>query len=371
MCGFIGFVGEIEHRKEVIRRMADRIIHRGPDSDGYFLTGDDAPEAVTLGFRRLSIIDLADGTQPMYNEDGSVVITFNGEIYNFMELRDELISKGHVFKTRCDTETIIHGYEEWGEKIAERLRGMFAFVIYDSRTKTLFGARDPFGIKPFYYTKTEKGSLLFGSEIKSFLEHPHFKPEVNPNALRPYLTFQYSATEETFFKGTFKLPAAHRFTYRDGVMNVNRYWDVDFTKKDELSFDEWATLIDSRVRESVNTHRISDVKVGSFLSGGIDSSYITASLMPENTFSVGFKSKNFDETNEAKELSDILGINNYIRHLSAEECFNAFPTIQYHMDHRIQLGKKLRLGICVRRGCRLKFVNDGTDGGSIVRRCES
>ncbi len=332
MCGFIGFVGEIEHRKEVIRKMADRIIHRGPDSDGYFLTGDDAPEAVTLGFRRLSIIDLADGTQPMYNEDGSVVITFNGEIYNFMELRDELIAKGHVFKTRCDTETIIHGYEEWGEKIAERLRGMFAFVIYDSRTKTLFGARDPFGIKPFYYTKTAAGSLLFGSEIKSFLEHPHFKPEVNPNALRPYLTFQYSATEETFFKGTFKLPAAHRFTYRDGVMNVSRYWDVDFTGKDDISFSDWSELIDARVRESVNTHRISDVKVGSFLSGGIDSSYITASLMPENTFSVGFKSKNFDETNEAKELSDILGINNYIRHLSAEECFNAFPTIQYHMD---------------------------------------
>ncbi len=332
MCGFIGFVGEIEHRKEVARKMADRIIHRGPDMEGYFLTEECETPAVALGFRRLSIIDLADGAQPMYNEDGSVVIVFNGEIYNFMELRDELIAKGHVFKTRCDTETIVHGYEEWGEKIAEKLRGMFAFVVFDKKSKTLFGARDPFGIKPFYYTKTPEGSLIFGSEIKSFLEHPHFRPEVNPNALRPYLTFQYSAMEETFFKNTFKLPAAHSFTYRDGVFKTKRYWDVDFTKKDMLTYDQWAEMIDSRVRESVAAHRISDVKVGSFLSGGIDSSYITAALMPENTFSVGFKSKNFDETNEAKELSDILGINNYIRHLSAEECFNAFPTIQYHMD---------------------------------------
>ena len=332
MCGFIGFTGEVEHRKEVIRKMADRIIHRGPDMEGYFVGEDEGASTVTLGFRRLSIIDLADGAQPMYNEDGSVVIVFNGEIYNFMELREELIAKGHVFKTRCDTETIVHGYEEYGEKIAERLRGMFGFVIWDKKNRTLFGARDPFGIKPFYYSVTKAGNLLFGSEIKSFLDHPEFTPEVNPNALRPYLTFQYSATEETFFKGTFKLPAAHSFTYRDGVMKTRRYWDVNFAEKDTYTYEECADKIDARVRESVAAHRISDVKVGAFLSGGVDSSYITAALMPNETFSVGFDEHKFDETGEAKELSDILGINNYLRHLTAEECFEAFPTIQYHMD---------------------------------------
>ena len=267
----------------------------------------------------------------MYNEDGSVVIVFNGEIYNFMELRDELISKGHIFKTHCDTEVIIHGYEEWGEKIADKLRGMFAFVIWDKKTNELYGARDPFGIKPFYYTKVKSG-LLFGSEIKSFLEHPDFKPEVNENALRPYLTFQYSSMEETFFKGVNKLLPAHYFKYSCGKLEITRYYDFDFTKKTSLSYDECADVIDRRVHESVQSHRISDVKVGSFLSGGVDSSYITAVLMPHETFSVGFNYEKFDETSEAKELSERLGITNHLRHITADECFDAFPTIQYHMD---------------------------------------
>ncbi len=332
MCGFVGFTGEVEKRKEVVRKMADRIIHRGPDMDGYFVSEEDCPLKVALGFRRLSIIDLADGAQPMYNEDGSVVIVFNGEIYNFGELREELISLGHEFKTRCDTETIVHGYEQWGEKIVDRLRGMFAFVVFDKKTNTLFGARDHFGIKPFYYYNSADGSLIFGSEIKSFLEHPGFRPEVNPNVLRAYLTFQYSSAEETFFKDTYKLPAGHCFTYRDGVMTRRRYHDFDFSKKDDKSFDEFVEAVDSRVKESVQTHRISDVKVGAFLSGGVDSSYITATLMPNDTFSVGFEEHKFDETGDAKALSDILGIKNYLRHLTAEECFEAFPTIQYHMD---------------------------------------
>lgn len=332
MCGFIGFTGECEHRKEVIRKMADKIIHRGPDMEGYYVSENMGEASVTFGFRRLSIIDLADGAQPMYNEDGSVVSVFNGEIYNFMDLREELIGKGHTFKTRCDSETLVHGYEEYGEALPEHLRGMFAFVIFDKKAGTLFGARDHFGIKPFYYNVTEKGSLIFGSEIKSFFAHPDFIPEVNPDALRPYLTFQYSSMEETFFKNTFKLPAAHSFTYKNGKLTKKRYWDVDFNNKDSYTFEECAEMIDRRVRESVAAHRISDVKVGAFLSGGVDSSYITAALMPNETFSVGFNSQNFDETGEAKELSDILGIKNYLRHLTAEECFDAFPTIQYHMD---------------------------------------
>jgi len=328
MCGFVGFTGTLENRADIIKRMADRIIHRGPDMEGYHV-GEDG---ITLGFRRLSIIDLSDGAQPMSGEDGSVVVTFNGEIYNFMELRDKLIACGHVFRTRCDTEVIVHGWEEYGEKLIPMLRGMFAFVVWDAKTRTLSGARDYFGIKPFYYSVLPDGNLLFGSEIKSFLEHPSFRREVNPEALRPYLTFQYSATEETFFKGTFKLPAAHYFVFRDGKMETHRYWDVDFRKKTDASFGDCADAIDAAVRESVAAHRISDVPVGSFLSGGVDSSYITAALMPENTFSVGFGEKKFDETTEAKQLSDILGIKNFRDELTAEECMDAFADIQYHMD---------------------------------------
>ncbi|MBQ3861854.1 MAG: asparagine synthase (glutamine-hydrolyzing), partial [Clostridia bacterium] len=332
MCGFAGFTGIIDRRETVIRKMADRIIHRGPDSDGYHVGGGSDRDAIALGFRRLSIIDLAAGSQPMYNEDGSVVIVYNGEVYNFMELRDELIAKGHVFRTRCDSEVILHGFEEWGEKTAEKLRGMFAFVVWDTKTNTLYGARDPFGIKPFYYTFTDRGHFIFGSEIKSFLEHPEFKPRVNENALRPYLTFQYSATEETFFKGVYKLPPAHWFTLKDGKMEKTRYWDIDFTKKTSLSYEEAAEQIDRRVHESVQAHRISDVKVGSFLSGGVDSSYITAVLMPNDTFSVGFNFEKFDETSEAKELSERLGVANFLKHITTDECFDAFPKIQYHMD---------------------------------------
>ena len=332
MCGFIGFTGIIDAREAVIRKMAERIAHRGPDSDGFYFDGTDDKNAVTLGFRRLSIIDLENGSQPMVSDDGMTAIVYNGEVYNFMELRDELIAKGYVFHTRCDTEAILHGYEEWGEEIAEKLRGMFAFVIWDKRKAMLYGARDPFGIKPFYYTVTPRGNLLFGSEIKGFLDHPEFEPRVNENALRPYLTFQYSATEETFFKGVYKLPAAHRFVWKDGKLTAARYWDVDFSKKTTLSYDEAADMIDARVHESVNAHRISDVKVGSFLSGGVDSSYITATLMPNDTFSVGFNFENFDETSEAKELSEKLGVQNFIKHITADECFDAFPTIQYHMD---------------------------------------
>ena len=326
MCGFVGFTGLREQREAILHRMADRIIHRGPDPRS----------AIALGFRRLSIIDLAAGKQPMYNEDGTVVCVFNGEIYNFMELRTELQAKGHIFQTHCDTEVILHGYEEYGTKLAGMLRGMFAFVVWDTKTNEMYGARDIFGIKPFYYTQTEAGELLFGSEIKSLLEHPGFRREVNAEALRPYLTFQYSAMNETFFKGTYKLPPAHWFTYKDGKMQIERYWDADFRHPTTLSYEQCADQIDARVRESVAAHRISDVKVGSFLSGGVDSSYITACLMPDETFSVGFASPDgthkFDETTEAGELSDKLGIKNYREMLTKEQCLDAFADIQYHMD---------------------------------------
>ena len=329
MCGFVGFSGKLENKKEILNKMMGRIIHRGPDSEGEFISDD-----VALGFRRLSIIDLGGGSQPIYNEDGSIVIVYNGETYNFMELREQLAADGHVFKTDTDTEVLVHGYEKWGDKLAEHLRGMYAFVIYDMNKGILYGARDIFGIKPFYYYRTEDGDYIFGSEIKAFLEHPKFAKKLNKKALRPYLTFQYSSLDETFFEGVYKLPPAHSFTLKLGgndTIETARYWDADFTEIPG-DFERYVDEIDRAVHESVEAHRISDVKVGSFLSGGVDSSYITACLMPDKTFSVGFDYDKFNETDYAKELSDKLGIENYRKLITADECFDNLSDIQYYMD---------------------------------------
>lgn len=274
----------------------------------------------------------------MANEDGSVVIVFNGEIYNFQELRSELEAKGYKFHCGADTESLLHGYEEWGEAVLDRLRGMYAFVIWDKKKNKLFGARDIFGIKPlYYYPMADAGDgapgVLFGSEIKSFLDYPHFHKAVNKKALRPYMTLQYSATEETFFEGVYKLPPAHYFTVDipTGKMNIERYWDCDYSAV-EKPFEEYVDELDEVVHESVEAHRIADVKVASFLSGGVDSSYIAACLMPDKTFSVGFDYKNFNETNYAKELSDKLGVENVRKMITADEFFGALEDIQYHMD---------------------------------------
>ncbi len=327
MCGFAGFTGFLEHRDDIINKMNERIFHRGPDMGSTYLG-----EGITLGFRRLSILDLRpDASQPMLSADGKSVIVFNGEIYNFQALRQELEAHDFSFNTTCDTEVLLAGYRFWGKEIVNKLRGMFAFAIWDIESSSLFGARDMFGIKPFYYTLLDNGELLFGSEIKSFLEHPDFVMQVNEKALRPYLTFQYSSDEETFFKGVYKLPQAHCFTYADGKLTIERYSDMKFNAV-ENTFEHYADETAEAVRESVCAHSISDVKVGSFLSGGVDSSYITASLMPDKTFSVGFDYNKFNETDYARELSEKLGVENHRRLLTADECFDAFSDIQYHMD---------------------------------------
>lgn len=332
MCGFVGFADAKQDIDKVktINDMMDTIIHRGPDS-GDFFTDD----RVTLGFRRLSIIDLSnEGSQPMFNEDKSIVMVFNGEIYNYQEIREDLMKKGHLFKSDSDSEVIIHGYEEYGVDLLQKVRGMFAFAIWDMNTETMMLARDFFGIKPLYYTQnTTDNSLIFGSEIKSFLKQPAFKKELNKDALKPYLTFQYSVMDETFFKGVYKLKPGHYMIYKDGQMDINRYWDIDYDEK-ENSLDYYKRKINETMRESVAYHKISDVKVGSFLSGGVDSSYITALLMPNKTFSVGFQDYEgiFNETNLAGELSDILKIENYKELVNADQCFEILPTIQYHMD---------------------------------------
>lgn len=327
MCGFTGFIGNTDNAGATLEKMMDRIIHRGPDSAGEFIEGQAA-----LGFRRLSIIDLESGSQPFHNENETLVSMVNGEIYNFQELREELIGKGHVFTTHSDCEVIIHGYEEYGTAIFSRLRGMFACAIWDRVEEKLIVARDMFGIKPLYYAKMND-VLFFGSEIKSFLPHPAFKKEVNRDALKPYLTFQYSVMEETFFKGVFKLPAAHFMVYepKHGQSIIERYWEPDFSVE-EKPLEETVEEIDSVIRESIQAHRISDVKVGSFLSSGVDSSYVASVLKPDKTFTVGFSDKNFSEIDNAQILSDELGIQNISEVLNSEECFTELEQIQYLMD---------------------------------------
>jgi len=332
MCGFIGYINGtnvIDHH-QTIENMMNTIIHRGPDSGG--IHSDDT---VTLGFRRLSIIDLSDvANQPLYSADGNIVLVFNGEIFNFQELRADLIEKGHNFKTHSDSEVIIYGYVEYGVDFVKKLRGMFAFCIWDKKNDLQFIARDGFGIKPLYYTEnTTDGTFIFGSEIKSFLPHPSFIKELNKDALRPYLTFQYSSMDETFFKGVYKLQPAHYMLIQNGQKQIVQYWDKKFHAK-EAPIEKYVEDIRTTVKESVDAHQISDVKVGSFLSGGIDSSYITSLLRPDKSFSVGFSDYEdmFNETNLAKDLSDTLNIQNERKYISADECFEALPKIQWHMD---------------------------------------
>ena len=326
MCGFCGFTGQIATPEEILEKMKNKIIHRGPDSGGSHLD-----DGIAMGFRRLSFVDLEGGHQPIYNEDRDMVITFNGEIYNHMELREELEAKGHVLGSRADTEVLIHGYEEWGEELLQKLRGMFAFVIWDKKTETLFGARDFFGIKPFYYT-VANGNLIYGSEIKSILEHPDVKKEVNPVALENYLTFQYSVLEETFFKGIFKLMPAHCFTFKNGKMDIKRYWEPVFEPDHTKSLDQWVDEIDAAMQDSIAAHEKAEVEVGSFLSSGVDSSYVAASFKGNKTFTVGFDYEKYNEIDFAKALAEKIEVNNCSKLVPEEEYWDAIPKVQYHMD---------------------------------------
>lgn len=327
MCGIIGFVNPTMADKEVaITKMMDTIKHRGPNSSGTFIN-----DSVALGFRRLSIIDLSGGSQPIYNEDNSRVITFNGEIYNYQEIREDLIAKGHTFTTHADTEVLLHGYEEYGmEGLLQKVRGMFGFMIWDDNLKTLFGARDFFGIKPLYYHQDGE-QLIVGSEIKSFLAYPGFKRELNTQAVKPYLMNQYNDLEETFFKGIQKFPAGHWFSFKDGQMDIHEYWDATY-KENDLTFEETVTKIQELVEESAELHNVSDVQVGSFLSEGIDSSYIASVAKPDKVFSVGFDNPTFDEVKNARELAEMKGFEFFSTRVKGEEAFHDFPEMIYHMD---------------------------------------
>lgn len=332
MCGFVGFIDEndqtYDHRAAIIA-MADAIAHRGPDSEGYFNDGRTA-----LGFRRLAIIDLAGANQPLYNENRSLVLVFNGEIYNYRELRRQLIAAGHAFSTQGDAEVVLHGFEQWGEGVLDRLRGMFAFALYDTATGELFCARDTFGIKPLYYA-VEGGRILFGSEIKGLLAHPHARRSLNERRLAHWLCMEYLPDEETLFEGVRKLPAGHWLRWRNGRAERGRWFVPRFAPDAGRSLEESAEAIEAALRESVAAHAIADVDVGCFLSAGVDSSLAAreaARIMEARAFTIGWGEGRFSELEAAATFARATGLPNEGRILGAEQFFASVPAVQYAMD---------------------------------------
>lgn len=332
MCGFVGFIDEndqtYDHRAAIIA-MADAIAHRGPDSEGYFNDGRTA-----LGFRRLAIIDLAGANQPLYNENRSLVLVFNGEIYNYRELRRQLIAAGHAFSTQGDAEVVLHGFEQWGEGVLDRLRGMFAFALYDTATGELFCARDTFGIKPLYYA-VEGGRILFGSEIKGLLAHPHARRSLNERRLAHWLCMEYLPDEETLFEGVRKLPAGHWLRWRNGRAERGRWFVPRFAPDAGRNLEESAEAIEAALRESVAAHAIADVDVGCFLSAGVDSSLVAreaARIMEARAFTIGWGEGRFSELEAAATFARATGLPNEGRILGAEQFFASVPAVQYAMD---------------------------------------
>lgn len=323
MCGIVGFAPVSENATDILKKMMDRIAHRGPDGEGKYIDDN-----VALGHRRLSIIDLAGGTQPM--KTNHLVVVFNGEIYNYLELKEDLEAKGHHFQTNSDTEVLLHGYEEYRYDIVNYLRGMFAFALYDTTTHELFCARDHFGIKPFYYYYDQK-HFLFASEIKGFLDHPDFKKELNKDVLDIYLKMNFVAGEETFFKNVKQLLPGHYLVYKDQKIEIKRYYSIQF--KDQYKTDqEMIEKIDQIMKDSVKHHLIADVEVGSFLSSGIDSSYLVSLARPQHTYTVGYNDERYNEIGYAKDLTQQLGIENKSKIISKEEYLNILPQIMYHLD---------------------------------------
>lgn len=332
MCGFVGFIDEndqtYDHRAAIVT-MADAIAHRGPDSEGYFEDGRAA-----LGFRRLAIIDLAGANQPLYNENRSLVLVFNGEIYNYRELRRQLIAAGHAFSTQGDAEVVLHGFEQWGEAVLDRLRGMFAFALYDTATGELFCARDAFGIKPLYYA-AEGDRILFGSEIKGLLAHPHARRSLNERRLAHWLCMEYLPDEETLFEGVRKLPAGHWLRWRNGRAERGRWFVPRFAPDAGRSLEESAEAIEVALRESVAAHAIADVDVGCFLSAGVDSSLVAreaARIMEARTFTIGWGEGRFSELEAAATFARATGLPNEGRILGAEQFFASVAAVQYAMD---------------------------------------
>lgn len=325
MCGIAGYVSDKKPKKKILKLMTDRIAYRGPDAEGFFLDDNAA-----LGHRRLAIIDLSTGNQPIYNEEKDIAIVFNGEIYNYVELREELKNKNHKFITSSDTEVLVHGYEEWGHELTKKLRGMFAFAIWNMKEKELYCARDGWGIKPFYYYQNNN-TLMFASEIKAFLDHPDFKKEFNEEILSAYLCFNSTPTEETFFKGVKRLEPGHQLIYKNNELKIEKFFELEFKETDK-DMDTIIEEIDKAMKDSVKHHEIADVEVGSFLSSGIDSSYLVSIARPDKTYTVGYDNPKYDEISYAKDLTKKLGITNKSKKITKKEYIKEFPKIMYHMD---------------------------------------
>ena len=386
MCGISGFIEKNSKvslpREHILEMMMTALIHRGPDQGKSWLS-----EKAALGFRRLSIIDLEGSVQPMANETGELMLVFNGEIYNYQELRQQLLEAGHSFSTQGDSEVLLHGYEEWGDRLPEHLRGMFAFAIWDEKNERLYAARDPFGIKPFYYTLAD-GCFIFASEIKGILPHPSYKKKLNTEALEQYLSFQYSALEQTFFQGIRQLKPGHFLKYdrKTSSLELTQYFVPElypgcsekqpentlktekpleeislkksgknsggaFRKKqgktpvkyspqntgenpEKTDMERWVSLLDQVIGDSVKTHMAADVEVGAFLSGGVDSSLVAAEFTGTKTFTVGFGKgqTRYNEMPLAKELAEELNLSHKGKQISEREFWEAVPEVLYHMD---------------------------------------
>ena len=325
MCGIAGYISEKKPTKKIIKAMTDRIEHRGPDGEGFYLDDN-----IALGHRRLAILDLTTGDQPIYNEEKDVVVVLNGEIYNYQELREELKKKKHKFVTKTDTEVLVHGYEEWGHNLTKKLRGMYAFAIWNKKEQELYMARDGWGIKPLYYYQNEK-TLMFASEIKAFLDHPDFIKEFNDEILSAYLCFNSVPTEETFFKGVKRVEPGHQLIYKDNNLEIERFFKLEFDEQN-TDLEKSAEEINEAMTDSVKRHFHADVEVGSLLSSGVDSSYIVSIGKPNKTFTVGYDDPKYNEINYAKDLADKLGVQNISKKMTQEEYIKNFPKLMYHMD---------------------------------------
>jgi len=335
MCGIAGVL--LPNRAHVtkghVEAMTATLTHRGPDGSGFY-----RDRGVAFGHRRLNIIDLEGGTQPMANEDDTVWVTFNGEIYNFQELRRELAGRGHTFKTRCDTEVIVHGYEEWGDGVVARLSGMFAFALWDGAKRRALLARDRMGQKPLFYSRDDRGVMCFASEAKALAAHPHIVPGVDDAALAAYLTYEYMPGALSMFAGVDKLPAGHLMTYEQGRVQVRSYYQIPFGANPPKSFREALAGFDAAFDRAVQRRLVADVPVGVFLSGGLDSSAVAAMAVRHRpsksvkTFSIGFEEKSFDESDVARRTAAHLGTDHYERVFSVDTLLDTLPKVLERLD---------------------------------------
>jgi asparagine synthase (glutamine-hydrolysing) len=366
MCGIAGWINLENNRSQngeaVLHAMCERMKHRGPDSEGLW-----TDERVALGMRRLSIIDLAGGEQPVYNEDKSVVVVMNGELYNFREVRADLEKRGHKFETNTDTEILPHLYEEYGEAMLDEINGMFAFALWDKRQQKLLIARDKFGEKPLYYGVFD-GKLIFASEPKVLLSNPSVKAEINLDSLRQFLSFDYVPAPNSIYKGISKLPAAHLLSVEKGEIKTRRYWNLSWEKKPTKSLESSAEELRELLADSVRMRLVADVPLGILLSGGVDSSTVAAfatkfSTEKVKTFSIGFEEDSFDESKFARQVATHLGTEHYEEKLSVEKAADLISEIGAWLDEPISDGSLIPTFLLSRFVRKHVTVALGGDGG--------